>query len=131
MSPFYDTKRAGYRAQRSASQGASITLVSGCGEWKTSFDCATRAAAVLGNRELQDLGDGIFESIPVMGIPTELLCVSLQKLTARYSVALVDLVCTENNSSFVLLWKIEQRVSPTSPTSENISDETSEDPMFT
>jgi len=114
-SPFYETKLAGYHKQRSVSKGASITLVSGCGEWKTSFDCATRAAEVLGNRGLEEQGDGIYESIPVLSIPIETLYESLLKLTARYSVALVDIVCGAEASTFVLLWKIEQRVAAEEP----------------
>lgn len=110
FSPFYEAKLAGYRKQRSVSKGASITLVSGCGEWKTSFDCATRATAVLGSRGLDNQGDGILESIPVLSIPVETSYEAIHKLTARYSVALVDIVCSDSASTFVLLWKIEQRV---------------------
>ncbi len=118
-SPFYETKLAGYRKQRSASRGASLTLVSGCGEWKASFDCATRAAGILGSRNLENQGDGILESIPVLSIPIETSYEAIHKLTARYSVALVDIVCRDAASTFVLLWKIEQRVT---------AEETSEDP---
>lgn len=65
---------------------------------------------MLGSRELQDLGDGIYESIPMLFVPTEAMNLALQKLTQRFSIALVDLVCDDNSSRFVLLWKIEQRV---------------------
>ncbi len=120
MSTFLDTKRAGYRAQRSVSKGASITLVYGCGEFTTSFDCAQRAAGILGNRELRDDGDGIYESIPVLSIPFETSYEAIHKLTAKYSVALVDVVCSDKASTFVLLWKIEQRIIETPQTSESI-----------
>ena len=115
MSLFLETKRAGYRAQRSCSKGASITLVSAPGCFMASFECAARAAEVLGSRDLQDLGDGIIESIPVLCIPLETLEVAIHKLIERFSVALVDLVCDEASSRFVLLWKVDQRVPEPEP----------------
>lgn len=117
MSQFLDTKRDSYRAQRTASQGAGITLVSGCNEFTANFDCAKHVASILGDRELQDLGDGIFEVIPTFKIPSEDLYSALQKLSARYSVALVEYAMTKNGGQFVLLW----RINPTTPKPDVVS----------
>lgn len=106
MSALLDTKKESHRAQQSAGAGAGITLVCGCGEYVASFDCASRCAELLGKRELRDMGDGIFESIPVYKIPLEEINGALLKLSARYSVALVDLACEKGSSRFVLVWKI-------------------------
>ena len=113
FSIFYQTKRNGYRAQRSVSQGADITLLSASGGYVASFECATAAARVLGNRGLQDLGNDI-ESIPHLFIPTEAFNVTCAKLSLKHSVALVDLVC-DGNSRFALVWKIERKGADAEP----------------
>lgn len=91
---------------KAASQGAGITLLCGCGEFTATFESATRCAEVLGNRELRDAGDGFIEIIPIYKIPLEEIHLALGKLSARFSVALIDLVCDKNTSRFVLVWKI-------------------------
>lgn len=106
MSALLDIKKQSYALQRSASQGAGLTLVSSCGCFVATFDCAKKASQVLGNRNLRDAGDGITESIPTYSIPTEDLYASVVKLSARFSVALVEVVADEKGSRFVLLWKI-------------------------
>lgn len=115
MPLFADTKKSSYIAQRGASQGAGITLVSGPGQWNASFDCAKRISKVLGNRDLKDAGDGILESIPLYKITSEDLQQSCQKLSAQFSIALVELVCDRAGATrFALLWKIAQ-LTPTIP----------------
>jgi hypothetical protein len=106
MSALLDVKKQSYALQRAASHGAGITLVSGCGAFSASFDCAKHIASVLGNRELKDAGDGIFEVIPTYAIPTAELHAALTKISNRFSIALVECVVTERGSQFVLLWKI-------------------------
>jgi len=98
-----DSKRGGYSRQRQASAGAAITLVCGCGEYVALFECATRISKVLGDRELEDLGDGLLEVIPRYRIPFEEMAAGLAKLTEQYSVALVDI---SEDSRFVLIWRI-------------------------
>lgn len=110
MSLFADTKKESYRAQRQASQGAGITLVNGIGCYHASFDCATRIAAVLGNRGLSDAGDGIYESIPQYSIPMEALHDAIASLSQKYSIALIDLA-SDTPTRFVLVW----RIMPTTP----------------
>lgn len=125
MSILRDTKEDSYRAQRQASQGAGITLVYGCGVFIATMDCAKRVATILGDRELQDAGDGIIESIPVYKIPLEEISSALQKLTTRFSVALVDIDVGKNNTRFVLVWKIpaaSTNGSKPEPASTNIDD---------
>lgn len=100
---------AGYRAQRSVSKGASITLLASSGCYTAMFDCARKAAEVLGDRDMQELGDGIMESIPLLRIPLETAHDAILKLTAKFSVALVDVVCDDTSSRFVLVWKADQR----------------------
>lgn len=122
MPSFTEIKRQGYRLQRTASEGANITLVSGCGSYTALFECARRCAEVLGDRALTDLGDGIFEVIPSYRISVEDLFSALQKITLRFSVALVEYTNTEKTGGrFVCLWRINpQTVSPKAST--NIDD---------
>lgn len=122
MSLLLDTKRDSYRAQRTASQGAGITLVSGCNQFTASFDCARHVSEVLGTRELQDVGDGIYEVIPFYKIPSEDLYSALQKLSARFSVALIEYAMTKNGGQFVLLWRISPTQNNKPPTSANLDD---------
>lgn len=107
MSSLSGLKRQGYRLQRSASHGAAITLVSGCGYYSALFECASRCAEVLGNRSLEDKGDGILEIIPSYKIPTEDLFAALQKLSAKFSVALVEFSnAGKMGGMFVCIWRI-------------------------
>jgi len=103
-----DLKRKGYRLQRTASLGASLTLVSGAGEYSALFECATKCAEVLGDRQLKDLGDGFIEFIPSYKIPTEEINGVLQKLSKRFSVALIEYVCDKTGGRFVPIWRIEK-----------------------
>jgi len=102
-----EVKRATYSRQRQASAGAAITLVCGCGEYVALFECATRISKVLGDRELEDLGDGLLEVIPRYRIPFAEMAAGLAKLTEQYSVALVDLICETEGPRFVLIWRID------------------------
>lgn len=106
MPSITELKRKGYRLQRSASLGAGVTLVSGAGEFIALFECARHCAEVLGDRTLDDIGDGILEVIPRFKIPTEDLNLALGKLTKRFSVALIDYVCDKNGGRFVPLCRI-------------------------
>lgn len=117
MSLFTDTKRESYRAQRQASHGAGLTLVNGIGCYHATFECATKLAAILGNRGLSDVGDGLYESIPRYIIPMEGMHEALEKLTAKYSVALIDLA-SDTPTRFCLVWKIM----PTQPPTYNLDD---------
>lgn len=100
--------------QRTASLGASITLVSGCGDYSALFECASKCAEVLGDRSLEDLGDGILDIIPSYKIPTKDLHSALQKLTKRFSVALVEYV--GDGGFFVPIWRINPvAVEPAQP----------------
>lgn len=128
MSLLLDAKRTSYQAQRTASQGAGITLVSGCGEYTATFGCAEHVADVMGSRELQDLGDGIIEVIPFYKIAVEDLYSALQKLSTRFSVALVEYAMTKNGGQFILLWRINPSKpmltidNPKLPPSTNLDD---------
>lgn len=103
MSTLEETKRQGYSRHRHASAGAAITLLCGCGEYVALFECAKRISTVLGTRELEDIGDGLMESIPRYRIRLEDMAGALAKLTEQYSVALVDM---GSDSQFVLVWRI-------------------------
>lgn len=107
-----DVKRKGYCLQRSASLGAAVTLVSGCGEFTALFECATRCAEVLGDRGLKDLGDGLIEEIPRYRILTEDLHLALSKLSKRFSIALVEYVLQKDGGRFVPLWRINPTTGP-------------------
>lgn len=126
-------KRKAYNQQRKASQGAAITLVSTAGDYRALFECATHCAELLGDRELKDLGDGIMETIPAYHIPVEDLFSSLTKITARFSVALVEYAQTRNGAQFVCLWRINPQdkdkafnessgIEPKPPTSKDVND---------
>lgn len=122
MSALLDTRKASYQQQRAASQGAGITLVVGCGQFVATFECATRCAEVLGSRTLEDAGDGIFEVIPIYKIPLEDISLALAKLSARFSVALVDVACDgKSNLRFVLVWKIVPQPSKAGPAQKEIN----------
>ncbi len=112
MPTFADIKRDRHRLQRSASGGASITLVSECGQYSALFECANRCAEVLGDRNLEDMGDGLLESIPAYNIPVEDLFSCLQKLATRFSVSLVEYAETKTGGRFVCLWRIVAAVPP-------------------
>ena len=101
-----ESKRGGYSRQRQVSAGAAITLVCGCGEYVALFECATRISKVLGDRELEDLGDGLCEVIPRYRIPFAEMSKLLERLTQVYSVALVDMA---EDCRFVLIWRIDCR----------------------
>lgn len=117
-----DLKRKGYRLQRSASNGAAITLVSRVGEFSAMFECAAKCAEVLGDRALEDVGDGLLEYIPQYHIPTEDLYSALEKLTKRFSVALLEFTFTKNGGQFVCLC----RLAPGAP--ETLSEPLENDP---
>lgn len=125
MSDLLDIKRSGYNKQRAASLGASITLVSGAGEYTALFECAKRCAEVLGASGMCDVGDGILESILKYAIETGELNVSLQKLSKRFSVALVEYVADKSGARFVPIWRIErstvQATEELPPTPETIT----------
>jgi len=116
MGLFTDSMRETYRTQRIASQGASITLVSRCGEYVASFDCATRCAVILGDRNLIDAGTKSVP-VPVFKIPIEDVHRSCMKLAETFSVALIDLVSDEKGSRFILVWKILPRAEEAKPES--------------
>lgn len=122
---FTSFKRIAYNQQRSASQGAAITLVSTAGEYRAIFECAKHCAEALGDRELKDLGDGILEVIPAYHIPVEDLFSALTKLTQRFSVALVEYAHTRNGAQFVCLWRINSAIAQApipQPASKNLDD---------
>jgi hypothetical protein len=90
--------RRTYAAQRGVSQGASVTLAAVFGSYQARFECAQRAAQVLGHGALQD-GHFLF-------IATEDVYRTVTKLTETLSVALVDTVTDDKGSRFVLVWRI-------------------------
>lgn len=105
MPSFEEIKRAGYGRHRQASQGAAITLVCGVGEYTALFECAKRISTVLGTRDLDDLGDGLCESIPQYKIPFEAMPAAISRLTEKFTVALVDMA----GERFVLIHRIPCR----------------------
>lgn len=109
----HDTMRRTYAAQRGVSQGAHITLfAAAAGGYTARFECATRAAGVLGSRNLS--GD---PKCPVLLIPTEDLHRSITKLAETFSIALVDTVTDDQGGTrFALVWKI----SPTRKAKEQL-----------
>lgn len=100
-----ETMRRTYAAQRGVSQGAHITLTSTALGYQARFECAKRAATVLGDRYLEEYGRN-GESIPLLTIPLEEMHRAITKLAESYSVALVDTVTDERGSRFVLVWRI-------------------------
>jgi len=120
MPSLSDLKRQGYCQQRAASHGAAVTLLAGFGYYTALFECATRCGEVLGDRELIDLGDGILDIIPAYKIPLEDLFSALQKLSTRFSVALVEYTQTKSGGQFVCLWRINRVPPPAN--SKNLDD---------
>ncbi len=110
MSLHTEARMTTYRAQRAVSQGASITLVSGCGEYTASHECAQHCARLLGSRNLGD--DGVYR------IPIEDVHAACKKLSVAFSVALVDLVTDDKGHRFVLVWKITPRPVETASAAE-------------
>lgn len=118
--PLSQVKLPGYKQQRGASKGASITLVAGCGVFTALFECATKVAGILGDRGLTELSDGLIDYVPQFSIPVEDLHSVLQKLSKKYSIALVEYTA---EARYVLLWKIEQAQTQTpQPPSTNLDD---------
>lgn len=99
-------KRAAWNQQRQVSQGAAVVLVCGAGYFTAMFECAKRCAEVLGNRDLDDIGDGFIDYIPRFKIDLLDISSALQKLTTKYSVALVDVTPDKHGTRFVLVHKI-------------------------
>lgn len=106
MPSFSQIKRQGWQLQRNASQGAALTLKAGAGEYTATFECATKCANVLGDGNLFDIGDGILEVIPSYKIPSEDIYSALQKLSMRFSVALVEYAMTSKGGQYVCIWRI-------------------------
>jgi len=117
-----ELKRKGYNIQRTASLGAAITLVSRCNDYAALFECATKCAQVLGDRALEDVGDGILEVIPYYRIPAEDLCTALQKLSTRFSISLVEFVFTRQGGKFITLWRIDRQTTTPHLPSTNLDD---------
>ncbi len=109
---FTDFKRSAHIKQRAASNGAAITLVADSESFHASFECATRIAQVLGTRDLKDLGDGLLDEIPSYKIPLEDLESALQRLSQRFTIALVDYISSKYEGKYVLLWKIIPAAAP-------------------
>jgi hypothetical protein len=99
MSLFLESKARSYCAIRAASQGASVSLLHGCGEYVAMLSCAMSIAAALG-QSAQD-SDGV----PIFRIPLDQMVPVCLKLAERMSVALLDVVC-EESLRFVMVWKI-------------------------
>lgn len=97
MSLLTQEMRRTYAAQRGVSQGASITLAGVSGGFQARFECAAKAAQVIGSRNLN--GEVLF-------IPIEESHRALLKLSESLSVALVDTVTDECGTRFVLVWKV-------------------------
>lgn len=110
MPSLTELKRVGYRQQRTASLGATVTLLSCAGRHTALFECATKVASVLCDRNLQDIGDGLLEYIPFYCIPNEQLNEALLKLSKSFSIALVEYSAS---GQFVCLWKINRVSTPT------------------
>lgn len=106
MPSFEEIKRGGYSRHRQASAGAAITLVCGCGEYVALFECAKRISSILGDRELEDLGDSILDVIPRYRISFADMAAALPKITEKFSVALVDMTADEQGPRFVLICRI-------------------------
>lgn len=102
--------RRHYAAQRGVSQGAGVTLTAVSGGYEARFDCATRAAKVLGDRNLRD-----YAGVPLLLIPTDELHAAITKLSHTFSVALVDTTTDDTGTRFVLVWRIAPRVPDTVP----------------
>lgn len=102
MPLFPDTKRDSYRAQRAASNGASVTLVSKCGHYEATNDCAKRISTIIGSRELNTI-----EGVPILRIPLAEMQAACEKLSSRFSVALIDVdLDPQGFSRYVLVWRI-------------------------
>ena len=106
MSLFLESKQNTYRQIRAASQGASISLFHGCGEYVATFACATAIASALGGGAIME------EGVPHYRIPLEDIQPALMKLSTKHSVALLDITCGDEGGRFVLLWKIPVAVPP-------------------
>lgn len=104
---YFFSKMETHRVQRLAGNGASITLACGIGEYTALFDDAKRVSLVIGTRELHDLGDGIMESILSYKIPFTEMHSVLQKLSQRFSVALVDSIPDRDSIRFVCICRID------------------------
>jgi hypothetical protein len=106
MSPFLESKKGSYQKHRAAAQGAGVILVNLGNVYRATFDCAKRIAGVLGKHGLYDMGDDIYESVPVYDIPSKEMQATCVKLSADYSIALVEYVGDEAGGRFVCIWKI-------------------------
>lgn len=103
MSQAITETRRTYIAQRGVSQGASLTLFFSSGGCTARYECAKRAAEVLGDRHYSNHG------WPLLFIPTEDLQKALSHLSETFSIALVDTVTDEKGTRFALVWKIAAR----------------------
>lgn len=115
MSQVLAEMRRTYAAQRGVSQGASLTLVSASGGYTARFECATRCALALGDRNL------VHAEPPLYLIPTESLHKSITKLAESFSVALVDTTTDDAGTRFVLVWKIQPKVNPAGLPEETVA----------
>ncbi len=116
MSLLSEANATAYRLLKAASQGASLSLVSGFNRFIAYGEDAAKIAKVLGSRDYEN---------GVLSIPTEDMSSALTKLTATYSVALLDIVSDSNSTRHVLVWKIPAKAvvhaEEASDTTENLS----------
>jgi len=98
---FHEAKAQAYRAIRAASQGASVSLLRGAGDYVATFGCATAVASLLGDRALC-----LADKVPEYRIPIVEMASACAKLAQRFSIALVDVGMVNYEIQFVLLWKI-------------------------
>lgn len=123
MSTFSDLQKVKYAAVRNVSRGADITLVRS-EAFRAMSQCANKVAEMLGQERLVEWEDGIFESCVTYDVPLAEVARACDKLSSRYSVALVDLAPPDdkNLSRWVLLWKIERKPVASTKPSMNLND---------
>lgn len=111
MSQHSDLQRAKYTAARSVSRGADITLINN-GSYRALFQCASKVATVLDPAALHEWEDGIYDSCVTYDIPVADMFRSIEKLSGKFSIALVDLAppTEQDRSRWVLVWRIDRRV---------------------
>lgn len=100
---YHQSRLSSWRQIRSASHGAGVSLLNGVGEYVATFDCALAVSRVLGTRGLESGSE-----VPTFKIPTSEVQSAIAKLSARYSVALVDVVADKGGElKFVCVWRVE------------------------
>jgi hypothetical protein len=92
-----------HRRMKAASRGARVALLNDCNGFTALFEDATMISKLTDLKPKQ-LGDGIFESIPVLTIPYSQMPATMAKLVGHASVAMIEMAMQDKITQMVCFY---------------------------